>query len=170
MTPIARRTASRARVIFAASIVAGVLASLACQGNAVIIGIQSAGIESDGSAPRPIETDAVAPGLPDEASVPGVLTAIDAASLACLADGGCPYDGLCEYRVDAGCGAEGVCIWPIPDVPPPPPPIGSLASNEVVRPTPAAASAAPGYTTTPPECDGGEASDADGDVQDAPGD
>ena len=161
----------RVRAVFALVLATGVavLGAVACQGGAVIIGIESTGIESDdGSAPaNPGAAPSAPSGLdePDANLGEPAQPSDDAGLRACLPDGGCPYEGKCEYPDDAACGTPGVCFSGAPPVVPP-------GGGPIAPPR----RRLEGYTETPPVCDGGNnpaapsASDADLDAEDAPGD
>ena len=149
----------------AALLVAG---AVACQAGAVIIGIESTGIESDDASAPPTKGAPSVPGPngPDANLGEPAQTSDDAGLRACLPDGGCPYEGKCEYPDDAACGTPGVCVSGAPPIVHPGG--GSGVVDRLPRPE--------GYTETPPVCDGGgnvatpSARDADLDAEDALGD
>ena len=158
----------RGRVLLAGSLGAFAAAAfLACQGDAVLIGIESdAGpsvlrITPVGSAQPP------PPGLSMPDATPGLTPLVsDAAPWDCLPDGGCPLGMICSYPVDAGCGAIGECFIALPI---PAPPAGPGASERTVALVPE------GYSQTSLACDGGSppdaaTGDANAGVEDARGD
>jgi hypothetical protein len=161
-----RGSSSCVRLLLVGSIVALLAAAfIACDSDAVIIGI-----DGDGGPATPLATPVnppppAVPNLDSGASLvgPGDLDGsfIDADMGPCLPDAGCPVGSACEYSVEAGCGAPGECFspWgPVQPPPPPPPPPGMLplggAGNGGARPL------VDGYQPTPITCDAGSLSTA----------
>jgi hypothetical protein len=127
----------RGRVLLAGSLGAFVAAAfLACQGDAVVIGIES---DAGPSVLRIIPVgSAVPPPLgghgQDAAALPiADPTILDAGSGECFPDGGCPPGKTCVYPVDAACGAPGECFFLAPLPPPPPNGPGALTGGAEAR-------------------------------------
>ncbi|MGO8993410.1 MAG: hypothetical protein ACLQVI_08770 [Polyangiaceae bacterium] len=158
------------RLILAGSVVALVAFAgfvfVACQSDAVIIGI-----EGDGGPSSPLSS-VQPPGTPhlnDDSGETLVGSAtlgdagfVDADEGPCLPDAGCPVGAVCQYPVEAGCGALGECFAIPCCLVPPPPPIPPPVGFPLGGIDPAPRSSVNGYLPTPPSCDGG-AADATGD-------
>jgi hypothetical protein len=133
---------------------------LACGSEAVIIGVEDgdAGTPAAATAPTASASASAPPlGEPDAGSN-GTTLIDDAGFYPCSPDSGCPTDSVCEYPIEAGCGAPGACFQNGLQIPPPgaftfPRRFDSRAARRLHP------SGEP-YSPTPPSCDAGSAEDA----------